>query len=82
MARQVEACHTSPVDAADTAKAAGVPHLVLTHMVPPLRNALMRRRFMAGVAAARGDGDTMLAKDGLLLTLPEGGAAMTTQQLF
>ena len=51
-------------------------------MVPPLRNALMRRMFMQGVAAARGSGDTMLASDGLLLTLPAGSGAMTTQQLF
>ena len=82
MARQVEAYHTAPVDAAGIARDAGVPHLVLTHMVPPLRNALMRRMFMNGVAAARGNGDTRLAQDGLLLTLPEGGGAMTTQQLF
>ena len=82
MARQVEAYHTSPVEAAGIARDAGVPHLVLTHMVPPLRNALMRRMFMNGVAAARGSGDTMLARDGLLLTLPAGSGAMTTQQLF
>ena len=70
MARQVEAYHTTPVQAAGIAKEAGVPHLVLTHEVPPLRNALMRHMFVRGVAEARGTGDTTLGFDGLLLTLP------------
>ena len=56
MARQVIAYHTSPVEAAAIAKEAGVPLLVFTHEVPPLRNALMRKMFMRGVKEARGDG--------------------------
>lgn len=59
-----------------------VPHLVLTHMVPPLRNALMRRMFVRGVAEARGSGDTMLDTDGLLLTLPADSKDFTTKRLF
>ena len=82
MARQVKAYHTTPVEVAEIAKQAGVPHLVITHMVPPLRNALMRRMFMRGVAAARGSGDTLLGTDGLLLSLPAGSKAFTTTQLF
>jgi ribonuclease Z len=82
MARQVEAYHTTPVEVAEIANEAGVPHLVITHMVPPLRNALMRRMFMRGVAEARGDGDTLLGTDGLLLSLPAGSKAFTTKQLF
>ena len=54
MARQVIAYHTSPVEAAAIAKEAGVPLLVFTHEVPPLRNALMRKMFMRGVKDARG----------------------------
>ena len=53
-ARQVIAYHTSPVEAAAIAKEAGVPLLVFTHEVPPLRNALMRKMFMRGVKDARG----------------------------
>jgi ribonuclease Z len=73
---------TTPVEVAEIARDAGVPHLVITHMVPPLRNALMRRMFMRGVAGARGDGDTLLGFDGLLITLPLGSKAMTTKKLF
>ncbi len=58
VARQVIEYHTTPLEVAEIARDAGVPHLVITHMVPPLRNALMRRMFVRGVAGARGDGDT------------------------
>jgi len=61
--------HASPVDAAETAKAAGVPHLVLTHLVPAPTNALVRHQFLAGVADVY-DGEVTLASDGLVITLP------------
>jgi hypothetical protein len=38
--------------------------------------------FMRGVAGARGDGDTLLGTDGLLISLPAGSKAMTTKALF
>ena len=82
MARQVIAYHTSPVEAAEIAKEAGVPLLVFTHEVPPLRNALMRRMFLRGVKAARGTGNTMLGKDGLLISLPKGSKDINTKNLF
>lgn len=83
MARQIEAYHTTPVEAADIAREADVPLLVYTHMVPPLRNALMRHMFMAGVDAARGEsGKTMLATDGLLITLPPDSKDITTTPLL
>jgi ribonuclease Z len=83
MARQVIEYHTSPVEAAEIAREAGVKLLVFTHEVPPLRNGLMRHMFMQGVRDARGpSGDIILGRDGLLVTLPAGGKAITTQQLL
>jgi len=83
MARQIMSYHTTPVEAADIAKEAEVPLLVFTHMVPPLRNALMRRMFLAGAEATRGpDGDIMLAKDGLLISLPKGSKEIKTRNLL
>lgn len=82
MARQVIEYHTTPVEVAEIAKEAGVPHLVLTHEVPPLRNALMRHMFMRGVAAARGAGDIVLGYDGLLISLPSGSNSFKTQKLL
>jgi ribonuclease Z len=82
MARQVEAYHTTPVQAAGIAKDAGVPHLVLTHEVRPLRHALMRHMFVRGVAEARGPGDTTLGYDRLLLALPADSKDFSTKRLF
>ena len=76
------AYHTTPVEAAEIAKEAGVKLLVLTHEVPPLRNAFMRKMFMRGVRGARGDGDTILGNDGLMLSLPSALQALTTKRLF
>lgn len=73
--------HASPVDAATIAREAGVPLLVLTHLVPPLPNALARHMFMRGVADARGDGDTILGYDGLLVTLPANSKEIETSVL-
>ena len=72
MARQVIAYHTSPVEAAAIAKEAGVPLLVFTHEVPPLRNALMRKMIMRGVKEARGEGKTILGRDGFAHLAAEG----------
>jgi ribonuclease Z len=82
MARQIIAYHTSPVEAASIAKEAEVPLLVFTHEVPPLRNALIRRLFMRGVKDARGDGRTMLGRDGLLISLPKGTKDIKTKQFY
>ena len=82
MARQIIAYHTSPVEAAGIAKEAGVPLLVFTHEVPPLRNALMRKMFMRGVKEARGPGDTILGRDGLLISLPKGSKEINTKNLW
>ena len=65
-----------------TAAEAGVPLLVFTHEVPPLRNGLMRRMFMRGVADARGPGKTILGKDGLLISLPKGTKDIQTKNLW
>ena len=56
--------------------------LVLTHIVPPLPNALIRHLFMRGVAAARGAGATVLGYDGLMITMPAGSSAVTTSDLI
>jgi ribonuclease Z len=68
MARDILTYHTSPVEAADVAKAAGVKHLVLTHLVPAPTNFLTRRLFMAGMSN-HFDGKITLGSDGLELTL-------------
>lgn len=74
--------HTSPVEAAEIAKAAGVKLLVYSHIVPPLVNAVSEKMFLRGVAAARGDGDTKIGYDGMMITLPAGSDKVEVSDLF
>lgn len=62
--------HASPVEAAETAKDAGVHMLVLTHLVPAPSNAVIRRVFMQGVSDAW-DGKVVLGEDGMHFVLPK-----------
>ena len=61
--------HTSPVEAAEVANAAGVKLLVMYHLTPPPTAGLVERAFVRGVDAVRPKG-WVLADDGLLITLP------------
>ncbi len=63
--------HTSPVQAAEVANAAGVRLLVLSHLTPPPPAWLVERAFLRGVSAVRADG-WVLGDDGVLVTLPIG----------
>lgn len=61
--------HTTPVQAAEEAKAAGVRMLVFTHIVPPLPNFVARRMFLSGVSDVF-SGKVEIGKDGMELSLP------------
>lgn len=67
--------HTSPVEAAQVANAAGARLLVLYHLTPPPPVSLVERVFVRGVSEAR-DGDWVLGDDGLLVELPLGSDAV------
>jgi len=82
MARDTIGYHTTPVRAAAIARQAHVRMLVLSHLVPPLPNALARHAFMRGVADARGDGETILGYDGLMITMPAESETVTTSDLI
>jgi ribonuclease Z len=64
LAADVRDYHTSPVEAAELAQAAGVKKLVITHVFPPLPNAIARRLFMRGTADAFA-GPIVLGEDGM-----------------
>jgi ribonuclease Z len=61
--------HTSPVDAARLATKYQVRTLVFTHLIPMLPNGFAEDLFLRGVADVRPGCCTMLAHDGLVLTL-------------
>ena len=68
--------HTTPVEAAEVAKAANVRMLVLSHIVPPLTNFLARRMFLRDVSSAWG-GPIELGKDGMHFTLAPDATAIS-----
>ena len=71
--------HTTPVEAAEIAQAAGAKHLLFYHVVPPLPLPGLDRVFLAGVPDAFAGGVT-LGRDGTLISLPKGSSAVEVSQ--
>ncbi len=71
----IPAYHTTPVEAAEIASAAGAKHLLFYHVVPPLPLPGLDRVFLEGVSGAFAGGVT-LGRDGVLVSLPAGSGAV------
>ncbi|MBW2613865.1 MAG: MBL fold metallo-hydrolase [Deltaproteobacteria bacterium] len=59
--------HLTPVQAAEIAQNAGVKKLVFYHVVPPLTNFILKRRYLKGVGDVY-DGDVEVGEDGMTFT--------------
>ncbi len=79
--RDIVDYHTSPVEAAETARDAGVGHLLFYHIVPPLLVAPMEGIFLDGVDAVY-EGPVTLGRDGTLIRLEAGGDSIDVQNLL
>jgi ribonuclease Z len=73
--------HTSPEDAARMAEEAGVGHLLLTHIVPPLPASNLKAAFL-GDACKYYQGPITIGEDGMLLSLPAGGKQILQRSLL
>lgn len=71
--------HTSPVEAAKIAKAAGAKELVLYHIVPMLPNDALIPMFVKGTAEEF-DGRITVSQDGTIVRLPSGNDAILYEQ--
>lgn len=69
--------HTTPAEAKQVAVAAGAKRLVLTHNVPPLRNAVVKRLYTQGVDMT----DVVVGDDGMHFRLPAGSDAIELDEL-
>lgn len=72
--------HTTPAQAAEVAAQAGVRMLVLTHLVPPLQNAIARRVFQRGMNVRAGV-EFVLGEDGDHFELDAGGTGIAVDKL-
>jgi ribonuclease Z len=73
--------HTSPVEAAEIARDAGVGMLVYYHIVPPLPVRPLRAMFLEGVADVY-DGPVIIGTDGTLVSLPAGSEEIAHDELL
>jgi ribonuclease Z len=73
--------HASPEEAAETAKAAGVKQLVLSHIVPPVPSAFFYPAFL-GDAPKRFSGPIVVGEDGMLFSLPVGSKEIKQTELL
>lgn len=73
--RDIPDYHSSPVEAAEIAENAGVKHLLLTHIVPPLPLPGLESVFLRGVDAVY-SGPVTLGRDGTTVSLPRDSDAI------
>jgi ribonuclease Z len=73
--------HTSPEDAARLAREAGVRHLLLTHIIPPLPVSDLKRAFL-GKAPKLFNGPITVGEDGMLFSLPPGSDKIIKKPLL
>ncbi len=79
--RDIVDYHATPEQAAETAQAADVRMLVLSHVVPPQPLRYGYAAFM-GDAGRRFDGPVIVGEDGMLFSLPPDSVAIERSRLF
>lgn len=72
--------HTTPDQAAEAAREAGVRRLILSHIVPSIPSAHFYPAFL-GDAPKRFPGPIIVGEDGMLFSLPAGGSAIEERKL-
>jgi len=71
--------HTTPVEAAEIAEAAGARALLFTHVIPPLPLPGLEHVWLEGVSKAF-SGPVTLGRDGTFVSLPSGSTRVEVSQ--
>jgi len=79
--RDIVGYHTSPVEAAEIARDAGVGHLLYNHIVPPLLIAPLEDLFVEGVGDVY-DGPLTIGRDGTLVEMDAGRDTIEVTELL
>ena len=77
----IPAYHTSPIEAAEIARDAGVQALLFYHIIPPLLLPTMHEIFLEGVEEIF-NGVVAVGQDGTLMSLPTGSVEVNQVELF
>lgn len=73
--------HASPEDAAKIARKAGVRHLVLTHVIPPVPVSYLNAAYL-GDAGKFFEGPITVGTDGLLFVMPADSEVIRLERLL
>jgi len=79
--RDILTYHTTPVQAAEIAQAAGVRHLLFYHIAPPLPLPGLESVFLEGVGKAY-SGEVTVGRDGTMVSMPRGSNAIDVTNLL
>lgn len=79
--RDIVNYHTTPEQAAESAREAGVQQLVLSHIVPAIPSRFFYPAFLAE-APKRFGGPITVGEDGLMFSLPAGSKAIEKKKLL
>ncbi len=79
LTRDILTYHTTPVEAAEIARDAGVDQLLYYHIVPPLLVAPMETIFLEGVDDVY-DGPVTVGRDGTLVIMESGSETIEVEQ--
>lgn len=79
--RDIVNYHTTPEQAAESAREAGVKQLVLSHIVPAIPSRFFYPAFL-GDAPKRFVGPITVGEDGMLFSLPAGSTAIDKKKLL
>jgi ribonuclease Z len=74
--------HSTPEDAAKIASEAGVRHLMLYHILPPLPSSFILHHVFLGDAKEYYAGPITIGVDGMLISLPANSNEIKVKKLF
>ena len=68
VAEDIKNYHMTPEQAGVVARDAGIPYLIITHVLPPVPSQILVNPFLRGVRAVY-DGEITMANDGTMITI-------------
>jgi ribonuclease Z len=81
VAEDIQDYHITPEQAGMVARDAGIPYLIITHVLPPVPNQILVNPFLRDARAVY-DGDIYMANDGTMIKIPVDSNKITIVELL